>query len=86
MAQMKLFSIVLVVALVLCAEYNMNVAVGRVELPVSQADGMCCREHYEFGRCLPGHDDHRCNEFCSSNCRGGFCKLSGKKHHCHCYC
>ncbi|EEF40562.1 conserved hypothetical protein [Ricinus communis] len=86
MAQVRVFYIALLLALMLCVDYNMNVAVGRVEPPLPQADGICCREHSEFGRCIPGQDDHKCNDFCSSSCKGGFCKLLGSQHQCHCYC
>lgn len=49
----------------------------------------CCHDNH-IRSCIPGKDDHRCNQICSSHCsRGGQCKIVGHKaprHFCHCKC
>ncbi|GAB2290801.1 hypothetical protein Dimus_025071 [Dionaea muscipula] len=54
---------------------------------------ICCREHWELGRCIPGVDDSptnngKCWNYCIEGCtRGGFCKhWWNGSHVCHCYC
>ncbi|XVF71684.1 hypothetical protein PTKIN_Ptkin12aG0059600 [Pterospermum kingtungense] len=56
-------------------------------------EGICCQNHPELGRCLPGHDDDpendgKCWTFCINQCNGGVCKNmgNGNPHQCHCLC
>ncbi|XVF06938.1 hypothetical protein REPUB_Repub06bG0094200 [Reevesia pubescens] len=79
MAQLKLFSFLLFAVLVL--SFGMSSHFTTVD------GGICCKEHPEFGRCLPGHEDEKCQKYCIQECRGGFCKQMSNGHHeCHCYC
>ncbi|CAN1334860.1 Putative defensin-like protein 20 [Linum perenne] len=51
--------------------------------------GICCREYYDKGECIPGKGDApggRCYEFCIQECKGALCKKGEKTHHCHCLC
>ncbi|RZC68363.1 hypothetical protein C5167_031619 [Papaver somniferum] len=70
----------LVMFMVFCADFNTVTA--------STANPACCQEHPNFGQCnLKNQKDmDRCNDYCSSSCRGGECKIRGGKHVCHCYC
>ncbi|KAM7266970.1 hypothetical protein ACFE04_009136 [Oxalis oulophora] len=46
-------------------------------------------EHPDLGKCEKGVDDApdgKCVKFCSTQWRGGVCKLFGDHHKCHCYC
>ncbi|KAJ0035661.1 hypothetical protein Pint_25699 [Pistacia integerrima] len=70
MAEIKVFTIVLLVALVLSIGYNEVDA------------GKCCKEHALQGGCT----NDKCNTFCKDECRGGECKHRNGKLGCHCYC
>ena len=54
--------------------------------------GKCCKNFPSVGKCIPKVDDNpendgKCWLYCINDCeRGGFCKLVGKTHVCHCYC
>ena len=54
------------------------------------ATAQCCNNHPSLGDCKPGVDDQangKCWTYCTSGCvKGGFCKLVGNHHVCHCYC
>ncbi|KAL9286782.1 putative defensin-like protein 20-27 [Arabidopsis thaliana] len=59
---------------------------------IPEDNSICCKEHPSVGRCLPNIDDSaekggKCWKFCIEGCEtGGFCKLFGHKHICHCNC
>ncbi|CAN8324457.1 unnamed protein product [Cochlearia groenlandica] len=92
MSTTKVASLVIFVALLICM--NSNQIDGREKLApwVYEMKSICCREHPELGRCLPTIDDNpesdgKCWKFCVEGCeKGGFCKLFGTKHICHCKC
>ncbi|CAH2079281.1 unnamed protein product [Thlaspi arvense] len=92
MLRTKVVSFVLFVALMLCIGSNKINGKENIAPWVYEYKSICCREHPDVGRCLPGIDDNpdndgKCWKFCVEGCeRGGFCKLFGKKHVCHCYC
>ncbi|GAV77875.1 hypothetical protein CFOL_v3_21343 [Cephalotus follicularis] len=85
MANMRVFTFVLILVLMLCIAFWFSLGSEEV---VGQGDSICCREHPEFGQCLPGNEsEENCNTYCSQQCRGGFCKRFANNHHqCHCYC
>lgn len=57
---------------------------------------MCCQNHPNLGRCVPGLDDRhgseteldgKCWLYCINDCeKGGVCLYQGHAHVCHCYC
>ncbi|KAJ0035536.1 hypothetical protein Pint_25919 [Pistacia integerrima] len=70
MAQIRVFTFILLVALVLF--------VGPDEVDATK----CCAEHPIAGGCT----NDKCNKFCQDQCRGGICKQRNGKFGCHCYC
>ncbi|KAK6238756.1 hypothetical protein QUC31_004225 [Theobroma cacao] len=85
MGKVKVFSFLLLSALILFIDF------GQVQVVAAQA--VCCNNHPELGRCLPGQDDNpqnggKCWNYCVSGCqKGGFCKRMNDGHHeCHCFC
>ncbi|GAV77872.1 hypothetical protein CFOL_v3_21340 [Cephalotus follicularis] len=89
MATMRVFTFVLLLVLMLCIGLSLSILLAQFcsEEVVGQ-DSICCREHPEFGKCVPGNEsEENCNSYCSKQCRGGFCKRFANNHHkCHCYC
>ncbi|KAK9200889.1 hypothetical protein WN944_016088 [Citrus x changshan-huyou] len=82
MAQVKVLTYVLIVALMLCINSKEVVSKSK-----------CCNNHPELGGCKHGVDDDpdqggKCWTYCVSDCeKGGFCKEVYKNHfECHCYC
>ncbi|KQJ94537.1 hypothetical protein BRADI_3g11072v3 [Brachypodium distachyon] len=48
----------------------------------------CCQDFHSWGEnneCSPPFDP-LCNSWCQNRCSGGFCKIKGGKHYCHCKC
>ncbi|CAN8275242.1 unnamed protein product [Cochlearia groenlandica] len=88
----KVASLVLFMVFVLCI--GSHITNGRESIApwIDDMNSICCREHPKLGRCLPNIDDNpekngKCWKYCIQGCeRGGFCKLFGSKHICHCYC
>ncbi|XP_010530645.1 PREDICTED: defensin-like protein 22 [Tarenaya hassleriana] len=79
MANMKVISFALLVALLFFAD--VEVAMGD--------DSLCCNTHPKFGKCNTNHDEERCNQWCLKGCsnqKGGFCKHFSHGGQCHCYC
>ena len=76
-AQAKAFSIVVMVALMLCVrDHKMNVADG-------QADEIICCKDFSRETCV----EKNCEDFCiSGNCKGGSCKTRKNGPVCHCSC
>ncbi|ESQ56200.1 hypothetical protein EUTSA_v10026987mg [Eutrema salsugineum] len=92
MSRTKIVSLVLFVALVLCMGFNKIDGEGNIAPWAYDMNSRCCREHRHLGRCIPKIDDNpeydgKCWKFCVEGCeKGGFCKLFGHKHVCHCFC
>ncbi|AEE83408.1 putative defensin-like protein 20 [Arabidopsis thaliana] len=92
MVRTNVVSFVLFAAIVLC--------IGSIQIDgqkhtapwIPEDNSICCKEHPSVGRCLPNIDDSaekggKCWKFCIEGCEtGGFCKLFGHKHICHCNC
>ncbi|KAL7157866.1 hypothetical protein ABFS83_02G104800 [Erythranthe nasuta] len=81
MADVKFFTVFLLVLFIMSADINNRV---RVDGQVT-----CCNNNH-IGRCVPGEDDIKCDTMCKQYlCTGGFCKVYSYKapnHFCHCYC
>ncbi|KAL1200027.1 Defensin-like protein 21 [Cardamine amara subsp. amara] len=92
MLRTKVVSLVIFAAFVLCVGSNRIDGQENIAPWVYNMKSICCKEHPEVGRCLPGIDDNadkdgKCWTFCIKECEtGGFCKLFGNKHKCHCHC
>ncbi|CAL9225297.1 unnamed protein product [Arabidopsis halleri] len=92
MIRTKVVSLVLFAAIVLCIGSNQIDGQKHIAPWIYENKSRCCREHPSLGRCLPNIDDNaekdgKCWKFCVEECeRGGYCKLFGNKHICHCYC
>ncbi|XP_023635640.1 defensin-like protein 21 [Capsella rubella] len=85
-------SLIIFAALILCVGSKRIDGQEKIEPWMYSINSSCNNDHPELGRCLPGIDDSttsdgKCWKFCIiEGCEsGGFCKLIGKKHVCHCY-
>ncbi|KAL4378125.1 hypothetical protein GQ457_02G004930 [Hibiscus cannabinus] len=80
---MKILFFVLVAACILF--------IGKNGVEAAGANGICCQDHPETGKCTHGVEDDptgSCTIFCKNGgCKGAICKaIKGDESQCHCYC